>query len=430
MTVVEQAAVSTELPDQPAPAPPPVPLRRNRDFVLLWAGAGMAFLGTRVSALAYTLVTFWSTGSATAAGLVTFAALLPNLLVQLPAGAFVDQWDRRRTMIVCDLGRIVAIGSVAVAVLSGHVWVAHLMVVAFVEASLGVFYRLSERAAVRNVVAPDQLGAAMAGNEARGQAAGLLGQPIGSLLFSLVAWIPFGFTALAHLGSLTTLLFIRKSLQAEQEEHRAPRILARIREGFAFVWGQKYLRRALGLLAASNILFQVLALALIVIVKEDGGTPPVIGFILAVNGVGGMLGALSSNFFMKRFGIRKIIMFVNVSWAGLMAAIAFAHHPVALAAIYTAIVYGAGVGNVAGMVYQVKTTPDNMQGRVGSISMLLASGANSIGALIAGFALDAFTSTTAVLAVTAVMALLAILSVLAFGGRRAAEAEAAINLTR
>ncbi|MEV0456316.1 MFS transporter [Catellatospora methionotrophica] len=424
-------ATGTDGAPEPEQRPKPPGLWRNRDFILLWTGAGMAFLGGRVSAIAYTLLVFWSTGSATAAGLVGFAALLPNLLVQLPAGALVDQWDRRKTMIICDVGRIVAVGGVFAAVLLGYVWVPLIMAAAFVEASLGVFYRLSERAAVRNVVDETQLGAAMAGNEARGQAAGLIGQPVGTLFYALTRWMPFGFSAIAYLISLTTLLFIRKDLRVPLDEQGAPpRILARVREGFAFVWEQVYLRRALSLIAASNILFQVLNLALIIIVKDIGGSPAIIGFVLAVNGIGGMLGALSSNFFMKLIGIRRIIIFVNISWAVLMPLIAFADNAVVLAAIYTAIVYGAGVSNVAGMVYQVKTTPNRMQGRVGSISMLLASGTNSIGALVAGFALDGFGTVPAVLGVAAVMALLAFLSVLGFGGKRAAEAEAAINITR
>jgi MFS family permease len=408
------------------------PLGRNRDFLLLWTGAGISFLGSRVSAIAYTLLVFWATGSASQAGLVSFAALLPNLVVQLPAGALVDRWDRRWTMIVCDIGRMVAIASVAIAVFLGHIWLPQLMVVAFVEASMTVFYRLAERAAVRNVVPRNQLNAALARNEARGQAAGLLGQPGGTLFFSLSQWSPFGFTAGAHLVSLITLLFIKKDLQGERpDKHKPPRIIARVVEGFQFVWTQRYLRRALALIAASNLLFQVLSLGVIVIVKHNGGSPATIGFILIVNGIGGMIGALTSNFYMHRWGIRRIIMGANISWALLMPLFAFTHNPIALAAIYSAIIYGAGVSNVAGMVYQVKTTPDNMQGRVGSISALLASGANSIGALVAGFTLDAFSTKTAMLIVGATMATLAVVSILWFGGRKAArlEKELDLNLT-
>jgi Na+/melibiose symporter-like transporter len=396
----------------------------NRDFLLLWSGAGASFLGSRINAISYTLLVFWATGSASKAGMVGFAALLPNLLVQLPAGALVDQWDRRWTMIICDLGRLIAVGTVAVAVFTGHVWLPHLLIVAFVESSMTVFYRLSERAAVRNVVEPDQLNAALASNEARGQATGLLGQPGGTVLYAMSQALPFGVGALLHGVSLTTLLFIRKPLQRPRDEGQPQTgVFTRVAEGFRFVWGQKYLRRALALIAATNLLFQFLSLGVIVIVKENGGSPATIGFILIVNGIGGMLGALTSNFYMRRLGIRRIIMLTNLSWAVLMPLFAFTDNPIALAAIYSAIIYGAGVSNVAGIVYQVKTTPDRMQGRVGSMSALLTSGVNSIGALAAGFVLEALGTRETMLIVGGWMFVLAVTAVVWFGGRKAAREE-------
>ncbi|WP_018350844.1 MFS transporter [Longispora albida] len=415
MSIIEESAEAV------APKKP-VPLGRNRDFMLLWTGAGVSHFGSRMSAIAYTLVVYWSTGSKTLTGLVTFAALLPYLVTQLPAGAFVDRWDRRKVMIFCDLGRIAAIGVAAVTVFLGHVWVPLLMVVAFLEASMTVFYMLAERAAVFTVVDGSQIGGAMARNEARGQAAGLLGQPAGTLLYSVTKWLPFGTTAIAHLISLVTLLFVRADLKVQRRNVK-PDIVGEVRDGFKFVWSKLYLRRALLLISLSNILFQVLSLGLIVIVKDNGGSPSTIGFILIINGLGGMVGALTSNFFMSRFSIRYIFIGVNILWAVLMPAIAFATHPIALAAIYSVIIYGAGVSNVAGIVYTMKITPGEMQGRVGSIATLLASGANSLGALAAGLILAAFVTKTAILLVGAAMTCIAILAILGFSGKKAKEAD-------
>lgn len=410
----------------PTPAPPARPLSRSRDFLLLWIGAGVSALGSRATSIGYTLLVYWSTGSATAASLVTFAALLPNLLVQMPAGALVDRWDRRRTMLACNAGRVLAVGSVAVAVMLGAVWIPHLMAVAFVEATLGICYGLAERAAVCNVAGPDRLGSAMAANESRANAAGIVGQPAGTLLHSLARFAPFAFAVVAHAVSFVTLLFVRRDLQGPRPDpSRRRSLLPEIREGLAFVWGQVYLRRALGLFAASNILFQVLGLGLIVMVKESGGSPPTVGLLLVVNSVFGLAGAMTSNLYLRRFGIRRIMMGVNVAWAALMAGIGFAPGIVVLGALYALINYIAGIGNVAGMYYLVKTAPDHLRGRAGSVVTLLTSGANSLGALLAGFLLDS-TSTAATMSIVAVvMAGIALLAVLGFGGRAAAEAERA-----
>ncbi|MBO4206133.1 MFS transporter [Micromonospora echinofusca] len=428
-TVADPAATPETAGSAGPPEVAPPTTRRgrltgNRDFLLLWTGAGVSALGSRATSISYTLLVFWSTGSATAASLVTFAALLPNLVAQLPAGVLVDRWDRRRTMLWCNVGRILAIGSVAVAVARDTVWLPHLMAVAFVEATLGICYALAERAAVFNVVPAERYGAATAANESRANAASILGQPAGTLLYAVTRWAPFGFAALMHLISLATLIFVRRDLQAPQPDtDRGAGLLARMREGFAFVWGQLYLRRAIGLFAASNILFQVLGLGLVVIVKAAGGSPPTVGLLLVVNSVFGMAGAMTSNFYLSRWGIRRIIMTVNVGWAVLMSLIGFAPNLILLGAIFALIHYGAGIGNVAGMLYVFRTAPDRLRGRAGSIVMLLTSGANSLGALLAGFLLDSTAVSTAMSVVGGAMAVIALLSVLGFGGRAAAEAE-------
>src|SRR5690242_20297026 len=60
------------------------PLRRNRDFVLLWSGLVVSVVGTRLSTLGYPLLVLSMTHSPRAAGLVGFAAALPHIVFQLP----------------------------------------------------------------------------------------------------------------------------------------------------------------------------------------------------------------------------------------------------------------------------------------------------------------------------------------------------------
>ncbi|WKD32117.1 MFS transporter [Streptomyces xanthophaeus] len=412
MTLLEKSR--PESPDAKVP-----PLRRNRDFLLLWAGAGASFLGSRVSLIAYPLLVVWLTGSARDAGLVGAAANLPYLIAQLPAGALVDRWDRRKLMIACDAGRILAIGTVAAAVFLDRVYIPHLVVVAFLESTLTIAYRLAERAAVRHVVAPAQLPAALAQNEARERAAGLLGQPVGALLFSLVRWSPFLFTAVAHLLSLVMLLLVRKPFQGE----RAPRtgnLYQEVREGIVFVWRQRFMRAAAGLIAGSNMLFQALSLALIVIVKEQGGTGATVALILVVSGVGGGLGALSASWLMRRLSVPALVIASNVAWALLMPAVALVDGPVALGALFAAMGFAGALWNVAAAVYQMEITPEHMIGRVTSVATLVAFGTLPLGSLLAGFLLESLGTRTTVLTLSAGMAVLAVAAIASPSIRKAA----------
>ena len=80
-------------------------LFRNRNFVALWVGQTISFIGDYFYFLAIPIMVERLTGSALAVGLSVIASALPMLLLGPIAGVFVDRWDRTRTMIVADILR-------------------------------------------------------------------------------------------------------------------------------------------------------------------------------------------------------------------------------------------------------------------------------------------------------------------------------------
>ncbi|MFF4404874.1 MFS transporter [Streptomyces sp. NPDC001262] len=396
--------------DEPVRSTPqvaPAPLRRNRDFLLLWTGAGLSLLGLRASTAAYPLLMLWYGNSPTGAGMTGFAALLPQLLMQLPAGALVDRWDRRRLLIGCDVAGLLAMGAVVAMLVTGRLWLPGLMAAAFVDGTAGLFYRLAERAAVGHVVPAAQLPQALGQNEARGQAAGLLGQPAGSGLFTLGHWVPFGFTAATHLLALTTLLFIRKDLQGERAAS-ARRIRSEVAEGVRWVWRQRFMRAAVGLVAGSNLLFQVLVLTLALIVKEHGGAVLSVGLIGLVAGLGGMAGALTGARAAGRLRPFTVLAGSLAVWTVLMVPVAFVCDPCLLGLLLAGMSFAGALMNVVAGVHQVQVTPDVLQGRVTSVFALFGSGMTSAGALAGGLLLSAFGTYATALGTAAAMGLLAL----------------------
>src|SRR4051812_27773128 len=92
------------------------PLRRNRDFNLLWVGQVVSDLGANISQVAFPLLVLTTTGSPAMAGIVAAARTLPDLVLAVPAGALIDRWDQKRVMILADCARAAALGSLGLAV--------------------------------------------------------------------------------------------------------------------------------------------------------------------------------------------------------------------------------------------------------------------------------------------------------------------------
>ncbi|GAA2735134.1 MFS transporter [Streptomyces nogalater] len=385
-----------------AKAGAPPPLRRNRDFLLLWTGAGATQLGARTGVIAYPLLVLWGDGTAADAGLVAFAGLLPMLVLQLPAGVMVDRWDRRRLMLVCNLIGLAAMASVVAVVLAGRVWLPHILAVAFVDGAATIFYQLAERTAVRNVVHPDRLSFALAQNEARGRAAGLLGQPVGGAAFSVAGWLPFGVVAAGHLLSLVNLSLVKAPFQ----EERGPGgrdWKAEVRQGLSWLWGQRFLRAAICVVAVTNLLFQIVNMAPLVVIREHGGSAAQVGLIGLVSGLGGVAGALSAGKLLTGIRLPNILLGTLLSWTVLVPAVALTTQYGVLLALYAAMSFTGAALNVGAGAYMAHLVPDEIHGKAMSAVMLASWGANSLGALAAGFLLSAFGTGTVLLGVAAAM---------------------------
>jgi len=364
----------------------PVPLWRNRDFTLLWSSQVISTVGTRVTSVAYPLLVLLLTGSPALAGVVGFAQTLPFLLLYLPGGAWVDRWDRRRTMVACEIGRTVALGSIAVTAVIGGVHavtIAQLAAVAFVEGSLFVLFDLSEGAALPRLVPSGQLPTAVAWNQARTQGADLVGQPLGGLLFAIAPALPFAVDSVSYLVSGGAVAAIRTRLQGERAA-TVDRLRSRIAEGVRFVRRSAFLRETVVIVGWINLVFNGSFLVVIVRAQRLGGSPGQIGLMLAAFGAGGILGALAAPAIQRRLSGRVVLVAIAWLWTGLGVVLAFAPSLVWLAVLVFALnLFGAPYNVViAARMYQL--VPEQIFGRVRSVGRIVAWGTIPIGTLLGG----------------------------------------------
>jgi MFS family permease len=267
---------------------PAVPLRRNREFTLLWSGQALSALGSEVSGVAYPLLVLALTHSAAKAGIAGVAANLPGTALALPAGALADRLDRKRLMIAADGIRALAMAVLALALAGGHAVYALIVVVALIDASGSIVSAVAERGAMRRLVAPSQIGEAVALNESRSFAAMLAGPPLGGLLFALGRAIPFVTDAVSYAASTAGKLMIRTSFQ----EDRAEEPPGGIWDGLRWVWRQPFLRACALMWSASTPVLTGLPLLVVVIARRHHDSSPLLGAMLGIAACGGLAGAL------------------------------------------------------------------------------------------------------------------------------------------
>jgi MFS family permease len=367
------------------------PLRRNRDFNLLWGGQVLSALGAEVSAIAFPLLVLALTHSPARAGIAGFAEMVPMGVLRLPAGALVDRWDRKRTMVLADAARCLALTSVAVALAVDSVSFAQIVVVALVDGTGAAFFSVAERAALRNVVPDRQLEAAMVRNQAREFGALLGGQPLGGVLFGLGRLVPFLFDAASYLVSVISLLLVRTPFQADREARRA-RLLADVREGLRWFWRQPFVRTTSLLSMGNDLVLNSLYLVVIVLARERGASAALVGAMFVFLGVGGIVGTLLASRLVRLLSVRAIV--VASQWL-VVVLMPFLFVPGELT---PGIVFGAmfllhPTWSATVSTFRLRAAPDELQGRVTSISGTLSFVTRSLGYLGAGILLQAFGST-------------------------------------
>jgi MFS family permease len=406
------------------------PLRTSRDFRLLWTGQTISVLGSRVSAFALPWLVYKVFDSPAEAGVVGFAGGLPFLLWQLPAGGLVDRWDRKRTMIWCDLGRGVAVVSIAIALWAERLTLTQLIVVAFVEGSLFVFFNLAQNAAIPNVVAADELPRALAQNEAGSRGTALAGGPLGGLLLAISRPLPFVFDAASYVVSIATVAATRGEFRSEPHAAR-DKLHREVAEGFRWLWHHRFIRATSLLFAGGNFILNAVMLSVIVVSTGRGAAAVETGVIYSFIGIGALLGALVAAWAQRTIPPRGIIVGINWILAALVAALALPIPTLAFGPIIGLVAFTVPTLTVLVSTYELSLIPDRLLGRVESVILLLAWGSIPFGSLIAGSLLQWLGFGPALLTLGALMGLVALAATLSpairqippLPGNQVAEAE-------
>jgi MFS family permease len=162
----------------------------------LWTASTISNLGDGVFIVALPLLASRLTRSELSISFIGVAAALPWLLLSLPIGAIVDRIDHRLLMVRSDAFRAVTVGALAIVVAShnAHIWM--LWVAAACLGVAEVFFDNASQAMVPSIVPIDVLEKANGRRFAAEIAANsFVGTPIGSILFVVAMWLPFGFDA-------------------------------------------------------------------------------------------------------------------------------------------------------------------------------------------------------------------------------------------
>jgi MFS family permease len=384
-----------------------LPLRRNRDFLLLQAGQLLSTFGSGVSGIAYPLLALALTGSAAKAGYVGAVELAPLVMLSAAAGVAADRFDRRVLMIASDAAGATALAVLAGAVLSHHATFWLILLVAFVDTTAAVVYRAGSSGAFRSVVPRAQLADAASVAMARMSTVRLTAPPVGGALFGLSRGLPFLADAVSYAFSTASLLLMRTRFQ----EERDPTARTHFREGLVYFWQQPFLRTTISMIAASNLSAAGAPIAVIILAHRHGLPSVAIGGFVALQGVTLLVGSTVSPLLRRLFPMRAILL--SEFWMGLVYASFLVFPNVYVLAVAVSLhAFWFPNTDSAMTAYSYVLIPDRLLGRAMAASNTLRAVSAPLGPLVAGLMLSHTSPRLTILALAAPVVVAAVLGTL------------------
>ena len=356
------------------------PLRRHRDYRLLWIGLAVSFFGSELTYVAIPYQTYKLTGSSAVVGLLALAELVPLLTAAVIGGAFADAVDRKRMVRVTELGLALLAGLLLVNSLLPHPQLWILFVDAALAAGLVGFLRPSLDALTPRLVERHELTAAGALDSLRFQV-GTIGGPIVAGVLIASAGLPVVFaidigTFLVSLTALTMMQAVPPPPDAERPS------LARIAEGFRYARSRPEL---LGTYAVDIVaMFFGMPQALFPAFANKFGGAGVLGLLYAAAPAGSLVATLTSGWTSRvhRHGIGVIV--AATAWGAGIIVLGLAP---SLWLALLALAFAGAADMVSGIFRSTiwnQTIPDRLRGRLAGIEQVSYSSGPLLGNLEAG----------------------------------------------
>jgi predicted MFS family arabinose efflux permease len=369
----------------------PRPFLRQPDFVKLALGESISRLGSQVSVIGLpTLAIQAFDAGPLEVGTLAAVQSFPFLILGLPAGVIADRVSRWWLMIVCDIGRLLVLGSIPFAWWIGQIHLGNLYAVGLLSGVFTVFANVARQAYLPAIVARDQLTEANGRIEAANAVAVAGGQGLaGWLIEWLRPALAIGADAISYAISAVTLLLIRRP-EAPTSQPGQPRagFMRDLIEGLRVAWEHPMLRSVAGCTAlvflGSNMVNSIL---LLFAYQQLGFTPGTLGLALMIASVGSLFGSTAAPMLVARFGAGRTM--------AIAAAIGFSSNlllPLATLGLafvlYTAnnLIWRAGflAYIVTSISVRQQHAPAHVQGRLAATLRTVGYGATSIGAAAGG----------------------------------------------
>lgn len=359
------------------------PLRDSRDFRLVVIGTFLSGLGAQATLVALPYQVYVQTHSALLVGLLGAVELAPLIAASLLGGAIADRVDRRKLLLLDQIGLVLTAAGLAVAASIGHPPIAVLYALAAVLVAFVSLENVAVSAIVPNLVDRSQLRGALALEYGLGTLTMVIGPAIGGLVISALGltWA-YAIDAISCAAMVVTVIPVAPQPPQDVAPHE--RLRDSIVEGLRYVRGNQALLGsfAIDLVAMTFGMPRALFAVLSVGVYHTGAAGT--GALYSATAAGATVAAMTTGWLPHARRLGRVVIWAVVVW-GTTIAFAGLAHTLWLAAVLFALAGAAdSVSAVCRTTINQTVTPERMRGRMSAVYSLVVTSGPRLGDIESG----------------------------------------------
>ena len=266
-------------------------IKELRSFLILWSTQSLSQLGSSLTAFALTLWLYEETGSALSTAALTICSYLPYVIMSIFAGAISDRFDKKKTMLVCDLLAAVCTVIVFGLFLTNHLKAWHLYAVNVISGLMNSVQQPASEVAITCLIPKKHYQKASGLQSLSRSLISILNPLLATALYSLaglqlVIALDLGSFAVAFFA----LLFFIKVPRVNSEKKEG--IFVLVKEGIAFLKNTPMILTMILFMSGINLVASAFdaVLPAYVIPNPKGGTS-VLGIVSSFSGIAMVIGS-------------------------------------------------------------------------------------------------------------------------------------------
>ena len=357
---------------------------RHRNFRLFYFGQILSLVGTWMQSTAQGWLVLELTNSELLLGAVTAAASTPILLLTLYAGVVADRMDKRTIILVAQAAAMAIALALAVLTHTGAITFGWMLVLVLLLGTANAFEVPTRQSFFVELVGKDDLTNAIALNSSAFNLTRIVGPALAGALIGAVGIAAcFYLNAVSYLAVIAGLLAIRRPPYTPPP--RTASTLENLREGFAFLWGNRLAWTLVTLIAAASILALPYAMLLPVFARDVLGVGARgLGWLLSAAGAGALVGGIALASVGARVRRGPLLLVSSVCFTLMLGAFTLSRHfPLSLLLLAAAGFFLISFTATVNAMLQT-VVPDRLRGRVMSVYVFMFLGMTPLGSLQAG----------------------------------------------